>query len=307
MPRFARWPVLAIAAAEAVVLLLGAGDSTRSRGARAEVAILRGMRPPVIMGVVNVTPDSFSDGGLFLAADDAVAHGERLVEGGADILDIGGESTRPGADAVPQDEELRRVLPVVERLAGVEARLSIDTTKVAVARAALGAGATIVNDVSAFRFEPELAGVVAEAGADCVLMHMLGEPRTMQADPRYEDVVADVKAFLEERLRFAVGEGVAEERVWLDPGIGFGKTVGHNLELLRRLGEIAAIGRPVVVGTSRKTFLGRLAGGRPETERLPGTIATNVLALERGASVFRVHDVAQVKDALDVAAATLGE
>jgi dihydropteroate synthase len=265
------------------------------------------MRPPVIMGVVNVTPDSFSDGGLFLAADDAVAHGERLVEEGADILDIGGESTRPGADAVPQDEELHRVLPVVERLAGVEARLSIDTTKVAVARAALGAGATIVNDVSAFRFEPELAGVVAEAGADCVLMHMLGEPRTMQADPRYEDVVADVKAFLEERLRFAVGEGVAEERVWLDPGIGFGKTVGHNLELLRRLGEIAAIGRPVVVGTSRKTFLGRLAGGRPETERLPGTIATNVLALERGASVFRVHDVAQVKDALDVAAATLGE
>jgi dihydropteroate synthase len=229
------------------------------------------------------------------------------VEEGADILDLGGESMRPGADPVPAGEELRRVVPVVERLAASPARLSIDTTKVAVARAGLEAGATIVNDVSAFRFEPELAGVVAAAGADCVLMHMLGEPRTMQYDPRYDDVVADVKAFLEERLRFAVAEGIPEERVWIDPGIGFGKTVEHNLELLRRLGEIAAIGRPVVVGTSRKGFLGKLTGGRPESERLAGTIATNVLALERGAAVFRVHDVAQVKDALDVAAATLGE
>jgi dihydropteroate synthase len=257
------------------------------------------------MGVVNVTPDSFSDGGLFLDPDAAVAHGRRLVEEGADILDLGGESTRPGAAEVPADEELRRVVPVAERLAGEDARISIDTTKLAVARAALAAGATIVNDVSAFRFEPELAGLVAESGADCCLMHMLGEPRTMQEDPRYDDVVSEVKAFLEERLHFAVGEGVPEERVWLDPGIGFGKTVGHNLELLRRLDELAAIGRPLVVGTSRKTFLGMLAGGRPETERLPGTIATNVLALERGATVFRVHDVAQVRDALTVAAATL--
>jgi len=263
------------------------------------------MKPPVIMGVVNVTPDSFSDGGLFLDADNAVAHGERLVEEGADILDLGGESTRPGSDAVPEAEELRRVVPVIERLAGVEARLSIDTTKLVVAKAALDAGVSIVNDVSGFRFEPELAGLVADAGADCVLMHMLGEPRTMQEDPRYDDVVADVKAFLEERLRFAVSEGVPEERVWLDPGIGFGKTVEHNLELLRRLDEIAAIGCPVVVGTSRKSFLGRLAGGRAESERLPGTIATNVMALERGGTVFRVHDVAQVRDALTVAAATL--
>ena len=161
-----------------------------------------------------------------------------------------------------------------------------------------------MNDVSAFRFSPELAGLVAEAGADCCLMHMLGEPRTMQEDPRYDDVVSDVKAFLEERLAFAVGEGVPEERVWLDPGIGFGKTVEHNLELLRRLDEIVAIGRPVVVGSSRKSFLGKLTGGRPEDERLPGTIATNVLALERGARVFRVHDVAPVVDALKVAAAT---
>jgi dihydropteroate synthase len=264
------------------------------------------MKPPVIMGVVNVTPDSFSDGGLFLDADNAVAHGERLVAEGADILDIGGESTRPGSEGVPEAEELRRVIPVIERLAGIEARLSIDTTKLAVARAALAAGATIVNDVSGFRFEPELAGLVAGAGADCVLMHMLGEPRTMQSDPRYDDVVADVKAFLEERLRFAVSEGVPEERVWLDPGIGFGKTVDHNLELLRRLDELAAIGRPLVIGTSRKSFLGKLTGGRAESERLPGTIATNVMALERGATVFRVHDVAQVRDALDVAAATLG-
>jgi dihydropteroate synthase len=258
------------------------------------------------MGVVNVTPDSFSDGGLFLEPGAAIEHGRRLAEEGAAILDVGGESTRPGADPVPEDEELRRVLPVVEGLAGLEARISIDTSKLGVARAALDGGATIVNDVTAFRSEPELAGLVAGAGVDCCLMHMLGEPRTMQEDPRYDDVVADVKAFLEERLAFAVAEGVAEERVWLDPGIGFGKTVDHNLELLRRLDEIVAIGRPVVIGTSRKSFIGRLTGGRPEGERLPGTIATNVIALERGATVFRVHDVAAVADALTVAAATVG-
>jgi dihydropteroate synthase len=256
--------------------------------------------------VVNVTPDSFSDGGLFLDADAAVEHGLRLTAEGADILDIGGESTRPGADPVGEDEELRRVVPVIERLVrSGQARLSIDTTKAAVARAALAAGASLVNDVSALRFDPAMAGLVAETGAGCCLMHMLGEPRTMQEDPRYDDVVSDVKSFLEERLAFAVAEGVDEERVWLDPGIGFGKTVEHNLELLRRLDEIVAIGRPVVVGTSRKSFLGRLVGGRAEGERLPGTIATNVLALERGASVFRVHDVAQNADALAVAAATV--
>jgi dihydropteroate synthase len=266
------------------------------------------MQAPVIMGVVNVTPDSFSDGGLFLDADAAVEHGRRLSGEGAAILDVGGESTRPGAEPVAEDEELSRVLPVVERLAAdagaPDVRISIDTTKSAVARAALDAGAEIVNDVSAFRFDPGLAGVVAEAGADCCLMHMLGEPRTMQQDPRYDDVVSEVKAFLEERLAFAASEGIAEERVWLDPGIGFGKTVEHNLELLRRLDEIVAIGRPVVIGTSRKSFLGKLAGGRDEGERLPGTIATNVLALERGATVFRVHDVAPNTDALAVAAAT---
>jgi dihydropteroate synthase len=260
----------------------------------------------LIMGVVNVTPDSFSDGGRFLDADAAVEHGLRLAGEGADILDIGGESTRPGAEPVGADEELRRVVPVIERLArNGQVRLSIDTTKAGVARAALEAGATLVNDVSALRFDPEMAALVAETGAGCCLMHMLGEPRTMQENPRYEDVVSEVKAFLEERLAFAVGEGVDEDRVWLDPGIGFGKTVEHNLELLRRLDEIVAIGRPVVVGTSRKSFLGKLAGGRGEGERLPGTIATNVLALERGASVFRVHDVAPNADALAVATATV--
>ncbi|MDX6698488.1 MAG: dihydropteroate synthase [Solirubrobacteraceae bacterium] len=256
------------------------------------------------MGVVNVTPDSFSDGGLFLDEDAAVAHGERLVAEGAEIVDVGGESTRPGAEPVSVAEEERRVVPVIERLAGVAPQVSIDTSKAAVATAALAAGATMVNDVTALRAEPELATVVARSGAECCLMHMLGEPRTMQDNPRYDDVVSDVKAFLEERIAFATGEGIAEDRLLVDPGIGFGKTLEHNLELLRRLGEIAALGRPVVIGTSRKSFLGRLTGAEVG-DRLPGTIATNVLALERGASVFRVHDVAPVRAALTVAAATV--
>jgi dihydropteroate synthase len=257
------------------------------------------------MGVVNVTPDSFSDGGRWLDPAAAVAHGRALVAEGAAILDVGGESTRPGAEPVPAGEELRRVVPVLEGLAGAGARLSVDTSKAAVAAAALDAGAAIVNDVTALRGDAAMAGLVADRGCAVCLMHMLGEPRTMQDDPRYDDVVADVKAFLEERLAFAVAAGIAEERVWLDPGIGFGKTVEHNLELLRRLGEIAALGRPLVIGTSRKAFLGRIAGGREPGERVPGTIATNVLALERGAAIFRVHDVAPVADALAVAAATL--
>jgi dihydropteroate synthase len=257
----------------------------------------------VVMGVVNVTPDSFSDGGRFLDPAAAAAHGEALRADGADVLDVGGESTRPGAAPVGAEEEQARVVPVVEALAPGGA-VSVDTTKLAVAEAALDAGASWVNDVSAFRFDPALAGLVADRGASCCLMHMRGEPRTMQEDPRYDDVVADVKAFLEERLAFAVREGVAEERIWLDPGIGFGKTAEHNLELLRRLPELVALGRPVLVGTSRKSFLGRLTG-REVGDRLPGTIATNVLALAAGARGFRVHDVAAVRDALVVAAATL--
>ncbi|MGH2949511.1 MAG: dihydropteroate synthase [Solirubrobacteraceae bacterium] len=258
------------------------------------------------MGVVNVTPDSFSDGGAFEDHVAAIAHGRRLVAEGAAIVDVGGESTRPGADLVSQAEELRRVLPVVEGIAGLGlgAQISIDTMKLAVAEAAVDAGASYVNDVSAFRHDPELAGLVADRGVDCCLMHMLGEPRTMQENPRYDDVVDDVKAFLEERMAAATAAGVAEERIQLDPGIGFGKTLAHNLELLRRVDELVALGRPLVIGTSRKSFLGRLTG-RDVTERVHATVATSVMAFERGARVFRVHDVAATADALTVAAATL--
>ena|SRR5271165_3544820 len=271
--------------------------------------------PYRLMGVLNVTPDSFSDGGRFLELESALGHGASLVAEGADIVDVGGESTRPGAYPVAAAEELSRVLGVVEGLGErvPDAQISIDTTKAAVAQAAVEAGAGLVNDVSAFRADPEMAAVVAAGGVDCCLMHMRGEPRTMQQDPRYGDVVDEVRAFLEERLEFAVHEGVARERIMLDPGIGFGKTEAHNLELLRRLDELVALGVPVVVGTSRKTFLGRIlarASASPDPvdpqERILGTIVTNVLAFERGASVFRVHDVAPVRDALAVAAATLG-
>ena len=260
-----------------------------------------------VMGIVNVTPDSFSDGGLYLDRTAAVEHGLALERAGATLLDVGGESTRPGASAVAEDEELRRVIPVIEglRTRGSAAQLSIDTSKASVARAALTAGATLVNDVTALRGDPEMAGVIADADADCCLMHMLGEPRTMQRDPRYSDVVSEVKAFLEARLNVAVAAGVAEERILLDPGIGFGKTTEHNLALLRRLTEIVALGRPVVIGTSRKSFLGKITA-RPVEDRIAATIATNVVAYERGARVFRVHDVGPVHDALAITAATVG-
>jgi dihydropteroate synthase len=258
-----------------------------------------------IMGVLNVTPDSFSDGGEWFAHEAAVARGHELVAQGAAIVDVGGESTRPGADPVGEAEELERVVPVVEALAGAAAQVSVDTSKASVARAALAAGAGYVNDVTALRGDPAMAGLVADAGCDVCLMHMLGEPRTMQRDPRYDDVVSDVKAFLEERVAAAVAAGVAEERISVDPGIGFGKTLEHNLTLLRRLDEIVALGRPVVVGTSRKSFLGRITGRDDPHQRVMGTVATNVLAYERGARVFRVHDVSATRDALAVAAATL--
>jgi dihydropteroate synthase len=258
-----------------------------------------------IMGVLNVTPDSFSDGGEWFEFEQAVEHGRQLVADGAAILDVGGESTRPYAEPVPADEERARVVPVIRTLRDVGAQLSVDTAKLSVAEPAVAVGATYVNDVTAFRHDPELAGFVADRGCDCCLMHMLGEPRTMQDDPRYDDVVDEVRAFLEQRIEFAVREGVREERIMVDPGIGFGKTMAHNLELLRRLDELASLGFPVVIGTSRKSFLGRLTGRRDPHERVAGTVATSVLALERGASVFRVHDVAQTRDALVVAAATL--
>jgi dihydropteroate synthase len=262
-----------------------------------------------VMGVVNVTPDSFSDGGRYLDPQLAVAHGLELARDGAAILDIGGESTRPGAEPVGVDEELRRVIPVIAGLAAADERsqteLSVDTSKSVVAAEALRRGATLVNDVTALRGDPKMAEVIAEHGADCCLMHMLGEPRTMQDDPRYDDVVSDVKAFLEERLKFAVEHGIDESRVILDPGIGFGKTAAHNLELVNRLDELVALGRPVMIGASRKSFIGRITGRADPSEREAGTIAINVLAYERGATVFRVHDVAPSYDALTVAAATV--
>jgi dihydropteroate synthase len=261
-----------------------------------------------VMGVVNVTPDSFSDGGRYLDPAAAIAHALELQGEGAAILDVGGESTRPGASPVPAEEERRRVIPVIEGVAaeGAAAVISVDTSKAAVAEAALQAGASMVNDVTALRGDPAMAELIARAGVDCCLMHMLGTPRTMQADPRYDDVVSEVKAFLEERAAVAVAAGIAEARILVDPGIGFGKTAEHNLELLRRLDELAELGFPVLIGTSRKSFLGRLTGRQAPEDRLAATIATCVLAYQRGASVFRVHDVAPAMDALRVATATLG-
>jgi dihydropteroate synthase len=257
-----------------------------------------------VMGIVNVTPDSFSDGGLYLDADAAIAHGRALAVAGADVLDIGGESTRPGAEPVGAEEEIRRTEPVVRALAAAGHVVSIDTSKARVAAAALDAGARIVNDVTAFRSDPEIAALCAERDCDVVLMHMLGTPRTMQDDPRYDDVVDDVKAFLAERVEAAVAEGVSEDRIWVDPGVGFGKTLQHNLELLRRLSELSDLGRPVIVGTSRKRFIGAITG-READDRIGGTVASNVLALLNGADAFRVHDVAEVKQALDVAEALM--
>ncbi len=255
------------------------------------------------MGVVNVTPDSFSDGGVHLEPDVAAAAARRMFEDGAAIVDIGGESTRPGSDGVSLDDELRRVLPVLERLQG-DVPVSIDTAKAEVARRALELGAELVNDVTAFRSEPALAEVCAAHDAYVCLMHMQGEPRTMQLDPRYDDVASEVTAFLEERMMFAIARGVREDRICLDPGIGFGKTVEHNVELLRRLDVLLALGRPILIGVSRKSSLGRLAGD-PEatTGPLGASVAAAVAAYERGATILRVHDVREHVDALAVARA----
>ena len=254
------------------------------------------------MGIVNVTPDSFSDGGQNLQSEVAIAAARRLLDEGAAIVDVGGESTRPGAEAVPLDEELRRVVPVLEGLAGLP--VSIDTAKAEVARRAHELGAELVNDVTALRGEPELAGVVADGGAYLCLMHMLGTPRTMQDDPRYDDVAGEVAAFLEERLAFAVAAGIREERICLDPGFGFGKTPAQNLELLRRLDVLTALGRPVLVGVSRKSTLGKLLGDQAATTgTAAASVGAAVAAFERGASIFRVHDVREHVEALTVAAA----
>jgi dihydropteroate synthase len=254
------------------------------------------------MGVVNVTPDSFSDGGVHFDPEVAAAAARRMVEDGAAIVDIGGESTRPGSGGVTVDEELRRVVPVLEALQGVP--VSIDTAKAEVARRALELGAEMVNDVTAFRSDPALAEVCAAHDAYVCLMHMQGEPRTMQLDPRYDDVAAEVAAFLEQCMAFAVAHGVREERICLDPGIGFGKTVEHNVELLRRLDVLLALGRPVLIGFSRKSSLGKLAGDpQATTGPLGASVAAAVAAYERGATILRVHDVREHVDALAVARA----
>ena len=258
---------------------------------------------PCVMGVLNVTPDSFSDGGLFVHPEAALRQGAAMAADGAAIVDVGGESTRPGSDPVSIDQETARVVPVVEALHGsISAHISVDTSKAEVARRALAAGAAIVNDVTALRGDPTMAEVVAEAGCPVCLMHMLGEPRTMQEDPRYDDVVGEVLRFLEERLAFALAAGVREEQVLLDPGIGFGKTLEHNLLLLRHLERFVALGRPVVLGTSRKRFLGAILDAEPQ-ERLFGTVATTVMGAQAGAAVFRVHDVRPNVEALRVAEA----
>jgi dihydropteroate synthase len=264
------------------------------------------LRRPAVVGIVNVTPDSFSDAGAHLDPDDAIGAARRMVAEGAALVDLGAESTRPGSEGVSLDEELRRLLPVLERLEGVP--FSIDTAKAEVARRALALGAELVNDVTALRGDPELAGAVADSGAYLCLMHMQGEPRSMQEAPRYDDVVAEVASFLEGRLSFAVAAGIDEERICLDPGIGFGKSVEHNLELLRRLDVLVALGRPVLVGISRKRVLGRLLG---DPDATTGTTAASVgaavAAFERGASIFRVHDVREHVEALAAAAAVAGE
>jgi len=260
---------------------------------------------PLLMGVVNATPDSFSDGGRYEAADAAIVHARRLIDEGADIVDIGGESTRPGARAVEAGEEARRVLPVLEALAGCGRPLSVDTRRAEVMRAALAAGADMINDVGGFRASGAVAAVAAGSAALCV-MHMLGEPATMQTAPAYDDVVADVQQFLAQRLRVLQAAGVAHERLVVDPGIGFGKTQADNLRLLRSLDRLAALGVPVLVGVSRKSLIGQLTG-RPVDQRLAGSIGGALAAAARGARILRVHDVAATRDALAVWQAVAGE
>ncbi|WP_293407342.1 dihydropteroate synthase [Phenylobacterium sp.] len=256
-----------------------------------------------VMGIVNVTPDSFSDGGRFLDPDAALTHARRLIAEGADILDIGAESTRPGSEPVSAEDEIARAVPLIAAIrAESSVAISIDTMKPQVARAAVAAGADIWNDVAALRYAPDAPQVAAELGCDLVLMHMRGEPRTMQADPQYDDVVAEVCGFLAERAEAAMAAGVAREKIWLDPGVGFGKRPEHNLALIARLDAVAALGFPVLLGVSRKRFIAALdpAGGAALDGRLPGSLAAALAGVERGAGVLRVHDVAETVQALKV-------
>jgi dihydropteroate synthase len=260
---------------------------------------------PALFGILNVTPDSFSDGGDFFDPEAAARRAEALLDEGARVVDVGGESTRPGSDPVPEVEEMRRVVPVVGKIleARPEAPVSVDTYRARTAESALEAGASIVNDVTALRGDGRMAPLVADAGCPVVLMHMLGEPKTMQMEPRYGDVVREVRDFLAERAEYAIASGVDAENIILDPGIGFGKTLEHNLTLLRRLGEIVDLGFPILLGASRKRFIGTIIGAEGAKERVFGTVATTVLGYERGATLFRVHDVGANREALAVAEA----
>jgi dihydropteroate synthase len=262
---------------------------------------------PVVVGILNVTPDSFSDGGDFLDPEVAAQHAASMLDEGAGMLDVGGESTRPGSEPVSQEEEIERVVPVIERIlsARPEAVISVDTYRSGTATAALEAGASLVNDVTALRGDPRMATVIQEAGCPVILMHVQGEPKTMQKDPQYQDVVREVRDFLAERAEYAVAVGVRPEKVIVDPGIGFGKNLEHNLNLLNNLDAIVDLGFPVLIGASRKRFIERITGLQEARERIPGTVATTVLAYERGATFFRVHDVRANREALAVAEAVL--
>jgi dihydropteroate synthase len=262
---------------------------------------------PVVVGILNVTPDSFSDGGDFLDPEAAAQHAASMVDEGAGMLDVGGESTRPGSDPVSQEEEMRRVIPVIEGIlaARPEAVISVDTYRSGTATATLEAGARLVNDVTALRGDPRMASVVGEAGCPVILMHMQGEPKTMQKEPHYEDVVREVRDFLAERAEYAVDAGVRPENIIVDPGIGFGKNLEHNLDLLNNLDAIVDLGFPVLIGASRKRFIERITGVQEARDRVSGTLATTVLAYERGATFFRVHDVSANSEALAVAEAVL--
>ena len=262
---------------------------------------------PFIVGILNVTPDSFSDGGDFLDPEAAAEHAATMLDEGADVLDVGGESTRPGADPVSQEEEIRRVVPVVERILSVrpEAVISVDTYRSGTATAALEAGASLINDVTALRGDPGMVSLIEEVACPVILMHMQGEPKTMQKEPLYQDVVREVSDFLAERAAYAVAAGVRPENLIVDPGIGFGKNLEHNLALLRNLDAIVDLGFPVLIGASRKSFVERITGVQEARDRVSGTAATTVLAYERGATFFRVHDVRANREALEVAEAVL--
>ena len=268
--------------------------------------LLDAHRRPLVMGVLNVTPDSFSDGGQFDVVDSAVAHAKCMVAAGADLIDVGGESTKPGATRVAVAEQIARVVPVLEACRKLPTTFSIDTTRVAVAAAALDAGATIVNDISAGRDDADMARLVAERQCPVIVMHMLGQPATMQDDPHYDDVAIDVRAFLNDRATAFEAAGVASHRILVDPGIGFGKTLDHNLDLLANTDQFVVDGRPVVIGVSRKGFIGRLTDKADPADRIFGTAAAVAAAILRGASIVRVHDVSEMKDVVAVAAALRG-